>query len=115
MADERLFVDTWAWLVLSNDRDPAFPEVSRIRLAADARGDTWITTDYVLDETITRLFAVTPFSSARRFIRGIFEASREGQLDIEQITRSDSARRFGSVCATRPNLAFRSLTLRVLS
>ena len=24
MAVERLFVDTWAWLVLANDHDPAY-------------------------------------------------------------------------------------------
>ena len=34
MAVERLFVDTWAWLVLANDRDPAFGTVSRIRAGA---------------------------------------------------------------------------------
>jgi predicted nucleic acid-binding protein len=46
----------------------------------------WITTDYILDETTTRLFAGTPFPQARQFVEGIFEASREGLLDIEHVT-----------------------------
>jgi predicted nucleic acid-binding protein len=86
MVAERLFVDTWGWLVLANDRDPAFGSVSQIRSAAAGRLGTWVTTDYVLDETMTRLFAATPFAKARRFTEGIFEASSEGLLDIEQVT-----------------------------
>jgi hypothetical protein len=37
----RLFVDTWAWLVFANDRDPAFERLSTIpktlRLCVSAR------------------------------------------------------------------------------
>src|SRR5215471_3859365 len=86
MADNRLFVDTWGWLVLANSRDPAFGAVSRVRASTLARRDTWVTTDYVLDETITRLFMTTPFSAARRFLGGVFEASRQDLLNIEHIT-----------------------------
>lgn len=86
MAADRLFVDTWAWLVLANARDPAFPSVSIIRAGAAAGKNTWVTSDYVLDETITRLFSAIPSQTARRFLDGIFEASRENVLDIEHIT-----------------------------
>lgn len=86
MAVKRLFVDTWAWLVLANDRDPAFGSVSRLRAGAAGQSGAWVTTDYVLDEAITRLFAGTPFAKAHRFTEGIFDASRHGLLDIEHIT-----------------------------
>jgi predicted nucleic acid-binding protein len=68
MAAERLFVDTWGWLVLANSADPHFACVKRIRESAQGRAGAWVTTDYVLDETMTRLFALAPFALARRFI-----------------------------------------------
>jgi uncharacterized protein len=87
MAADRLFVDTWGWLVLANDRDPSFARVMSLRTHSAGRGRAWVTTDYVLDETITRLFSATPLAQARRFIEGIFEASRLNLLDIEHVTR----------------------------
>ena len=112
MAGERLFVDTWGWLVLANDRDPAFREVSQIRGLAVGPGGTWVTTDYVLDETMTRLFAVTPFSQARRFTEGIFEASRQGLLDIEHVTpeRFSQAWRLRLRYHDKPRISFTDLT-----
>jgi predicted nucleic acid-binding protein len=86
MAAERLFVDTWGWLVLANGHDPYFASVARIRESAQGRAGAWVTTDYVLDETMTRLFAMAPFALARRFMEGIFEASRNGGVDIEHVT-----------------------------
>jgi predicted nucleic acid-binding protein len=85
-ADGRFFVDTWGWLVLSNARDPAFAGITALRRGAGDRQSAWVTTDYVLDETITRLFMTAPFALANRFIEGIFEASRLGTLDIEHVT-----------------------------
>lgn len=112
MATERLFVDTWGWLVLANDRDPAFRSVAGIRAAAlDVRG-AWVTTDYVLDETMTRLFAATPFARAKAFIGGIFEASRQGLLDIEHVTpdRFSAAWRLRVRHRDKPRISFTDLT-----
>jgi len=87
MADSgRWFIDTWAWLVLANDKDPSFAKVHRLRAEAGPRPGAWVTTDYVLDETITRLFARVPFVGARRFCEAIFESSRLGLVDIEHVT-----------------------------
>lgn len=65
-----------------------------MRAAAAGQTGAWVTTDYVLDETITRLFATTHFAAARRFVEGIFEASRRGLLNIEHITRERFTRAF---------------------
>ena len=109
MAVERLFVDTWAWLVLANDRDPAFDSVSRVRASV---AGAWVTTDYVLDETMTRLFALAPFAQARRFMEGIFEASRRGLLDIEHVTpeRFSRAWRLRLRFHDKPRISFTDLT-----
>jgi len=112
MDDKRLFVDTWGWLVLANDRDPAFGRVSRIRASAAGQGEAWVTTDYVLDETLTRLFSATPFAKARRFSEGIFEASQQGLLDIEHVTpeRFNRAWRLRLRYHDKPRISFTDLT-----
>jgi predicted nucleic acid-binding protein len=112
MAVSRLFVDTWGWLVLANDRDPAFSSVSRIRAKAAGAPGAWVTTDYVLDETMTRLFAMAPFAEARRFVEGIFKASREGLLDIEHMTpeRFSEAWRLRLRYKDKPRISFTDLT-----
>ena len=112
MAAERLFVDTWAWLVLANDRDPAFASVSRLRGAAASQASAWVTTDYVLDETMTRLFAGATFALARRFMEGVFEASNQGLLDIEHVTpeRFAQAWRLRLRYRDKPRISFTDLT-----
>ena len=109
---KRLFVDTWGWLVLANDRDPAFGGVSRIRADAAGRLGAWVTTDYVLDETMTRLFQSAPFAEARRFVEGVFEASRQGLLDIEYVTpeRFRDAWRLRLRYRDKPRISFTDLT-----
>jgi predicted nucleic acid-binding protein len=116
MAVERLFVDTWGWLVLANDRDPAFGVVSEIRARAAGQPGAWVTTDYVLDETMTRLFSATPFAPARRFAEGIFEASRQGLLDIEHVTpeRFRGAWRLRVRYRDKPRISFTDLTSLVV-
>jgi predicted nucleic acid-binding protein len=112
MAADRLFVDTWAWLILANDQDPAFASLSRIRADAAGRPGAWVTTDYVLDETMTRLFALAPFAVARRFMEGIFEASRRGLVDIEHVTpeRFAQAWRLRLRYRDKPRISFTDLT-----
>jgi len=112
MAASRLFVDTWGWLVLANDSEPAFGRVSRIRASAAGQGDVWVTTDCVLDETITRLFAARPFAAARRFVEGVFEASRQGSLNIEHVTpeRFSRAWRLRLLYRDKPRISFTDLT-----
>ncbi len=112
MASERLFIDTWGWLVLANARDPAFPGVSNIRARAAGQTRAWITTDYVLNETMTRLFSAAPFVVARRFMEGIFESSGLGLLEIEHVTpdRFSLAWRLRLRYRDKPRISFTDLT-----
>src|SRR5437762_1944479 len=112
MASKRIFVDTWGWLVLANDSDPAFAAVSQLRRESVGVPGAWVTTDYVLDETMTRLFSTAPFAAARGFIEGIFGASRDGLVDIEHVTPE----RFGKAWMLRtrfrdkPRISFTDFT-----
>jgi len=108
----RCFIDTWAWLVLASDRDPAFSAVSPLRADAAGRSGAWVTTDYVLDETLTRLFAVTPYLNARRFAEAIFQASESGRVEIERITpeRFQAAWQLRLRYRDKPRISFTDLT-----
>jgi predicted nucleic acid-binding protein len=112
MESERTFIDTWAWLVLANRRDPAFDSVVRLRAAAEGRAGAWVTTDYVLDETLTRVFALAPFREAQRFAEAIFESSRAGLVAIERITaeRFSHAWRLRLRYQDKPRISFTDLT-----
>ena len=109
---ERFFVDTWAWLVLANDRDPAFAAVSGLRAEAAGRAGAWVTTDYVLDETLTRLFMGAPFAKARRFAEAIFRAAELGLVDIERVTpeRFRGAWELRLRYRDKPRISFTDLT-----
>lgn len=110
-ATEPLFVDTWGWLVLANDRDPAFDAVAELRRQYAENGQ-WVTSDYVLDETITRLFAATPFRQAETFCKAIFETQKAGVLGIEPIhtKRFDEAYRLRLRYRDKPRISFTDLT-----
>lgn len=86
-AELGLFVDTWGWLVLADARDPLHHRVVEERRKRTASGSL-ITTDYVLDETFTRLFSRASFALADRFGQAIFAAESAGLLIIEPIDRA---------------------------
>jgi uncharacterized protein len=109
---EPLFADTWGWLVLANDRDPAFDAVAELRREYAENGGLWVTTDYVLDETITRLFAARPFDQAEAFCKGIFESQKLGILTVETVhsQRFEQAYRLRLRYRDKPRISFTDLT-----
>jgi uncharacterized protein len=111
-AIESLFVDTWGWLVLANDRDPAFQAVVELRRKYAESGGLWVTTDYVLDETVTRLFAAAPFTRAQAFCDGLFDSQKAGTVVVEPIhgQRFQDAYRLRLRFRDKPRVSFTDLT-----
>ena len=72
----------------------------------------WVTTDYVLDETITRLFAGTPFVKAQELRNAIFDSSKIGLLVVEPITPERFQRAYKTRLRYRgkPRVSFTDLT-----
>ena len=107
----RLFVDTWGWLSLADARDPAHRRVVQVRRSHAGRGSL-VTTDYILDETITRLFSRSPFSQAQAFCEAIFEARALGMLTLEVITpdRFERAWKLRKRFQDKPSISFTDLT-----
>jgi predicted nucleic acid-binding protein len=108
----RLFVDTWGWLVLEDSKDPAHPAVQSLRVQSVESGTMWVTTDFVLDETITRLFSRRPFAEARRYCDGIFRSIDTGVLALERVTpeRFASAYRLRLRYSEKLRISFTDLT-----
>jgi len=108
----RLFIDTWGWLTLEDASEPLHEVVDGIRREhAHGRG-LWVTTDYVLDETITRLYARRPAAEAETFVRHLFEARRAGMLIVEPITaeRFEKAWQLRLRYRDKPRISFTDLT-----
>jgi uncharacterized protein len=107
-----VFVDTWGWLTLADPREPAHAAVVALRQQHAAQRIPWITTDYILDETLTRVFQRVPFARARHFADGIFSAHKAGVLGLEFITpeRFASAYQLRLKFEDKPSVSFTDLT-----
>ena len=110
-AELRLFIDTWGWLVLADAKDPHHTRAVSERRERSAAGPLF-TTDYVLDETFTRLFSRCDFALARKFTDAVLEAEPAGLLKIERITpsRFDAAYSMRIRYRDKPDISFTDLT-----
>lgn len=81
-----LFIDTWGWIALADVDDPDHVTVFSLRRQYTDRHRVWITTDFVLDELITRLHARRYGAEAEQFCAGIFKEEKLGLLTVERIT-----------------------------
>jgi predicted nucleic acid-binding protein len=107
----RLFIDTWGWLALADAKDPAHQRAVEIRRSHTAPGSL-VTSDYVLDETITRLFARAPFASAQLYCERILQARESGMIALEYVTpeRFERAWKLRVRYRDKPKLSFTDLT-----
>jgi predicted nucleic acid-binding protein len=114
--DRYVFVDTWAWLALSNRKDIHHEIAKREYEEIKMTGYRMVTSDYVLDEMITALFRNVAFSSAAQFVDSLFVAIKVNQIKLERITES----RFKAAWSLRkkyedkPDISFTDLTSFVL-
>jgi predicted nucleic acid-binding protein len=106
-----LFVDTWGWIVLADARDSRHDEVVALRRRHTESG-ILVTTDYVLDETFTRLFGGSPFAEAERFCSAVLRARDTGMVRVETITAERFARayRLRLRYKGKPRISFTDLT-----
>jgi predicted nucleic acid-binding protein len=106
-----LFVDTWGWIVLADARDPRHDEVVALRRRHTESG-ILVTTDYVLDETFTRLYGGSPFAEAERFCAAVLRARDTGIVRVEPITTERFARAYRLRVRYRdkPRISFTDLT-----
>jgi len=83
-----VFVDTWAWLALSNRKDAHHKTATKEYKEITAAGYRLVTSDYVLDEVITALSRSVAFGSAVQFSESLFAAIKDNQIKLEWITEA---------------------------
>ncbi len=77
-----IFVDTGAWIALTDASDQYHNEARRIYAELKKSRPRFLTTDYVMDETITRLRYDADHPTALRCIDLFFKAEASGALRI---------------------------------
>ena len=104
----KLFIDTWGWLVLEDSRDPQHQAASRLYAETAKASGNILTTNFVLDETFSRLFRRRPFEEALRFAKGLLESPF---IRIEEITPARFRRAFDLRLTFRdkPGISFTDL------
>ena len=108
----KLFIDTWAWIALVDERDPSHDAVTDLGRRYGTRRGLWVTTDYVLNEFITRVFSRQHFDRGQLFCERLFQSEEEGLLSIERITpdRFDRAWQLRLRFRDKPRISFTDLT-----
>lgn len=81
-----IFVDTWAWIALADRRDAHHGSASAQHHQLQRKKRRYVTTDYVLSETITYLYDGLPAAQARMFIQAIFAATDSGIYQLVHVS-----------------------------
>ena len=81
-----VWMDTWGWVALG-DRGEKYHKDITVLYEQAITGQI-LTSDYILDETITLLFRRLPFDTARKFTWALLKAVQEGYVQLRQVTSS---------------------------
>lgn len=109
----RLFVDTWGWLVLEDREDPRHSAAAQSYKERSKTGGRIITSNFVLDETMTLLFQRRPFEEAWKFSNTLL---RSPSITVESVSEA----RFHETLAWRrrfsdkPDISFTDLSSMVI-
>ena len=111
-----IFVDTWAWLALAHKRDPYHAAAVQAHHALLREKRLYVTTDYVLSETMAPLFGVLNFAKAEQFMLKVFQAVRTGAYQLELITsaRFERAWQLRRRYHDKPDISFVDFTSMVV-
>ena len=82
-----IFVDSGAWIALTNQRDQNHTDAVTIYADLRRQRARFLTTDYVLDETITRLRYDVSHSVAVQFLDFIERAEKIDGLTVTEIDK----------------------------
>lgn len=112
----KLFMDTWGWLTLRDEREHRHEEIKDLYLGLCDRKCLFYSSDYVLDETFTILFRRLSFKEAKRSLDVIDLAIKEGYLRLERITaeRFEKAKSLRIKFQDKPRISFTDLTSMVV-
>jgi predicted nucleic acid-binding protein len=111
-----LFIDTWGWLTLTDEREHRHDAVRALYATARREKVELVTTDYVLDETATLFFKRLLFAQAETAFTLLLRSAERGALTLERIAPA----RFEAACQLRlryddkPRISFTDFTSMVV-
>jgi len=117
MENERnIFIDTWGWIVIHNQREEKHREVKSFYRNFRLRGGMVYTTDYVLDETLTLLFRRLPSYLAAEAITFLDSAISQGYLNLLWTSpeRFEAAKQLRLQFRDKPMISFTDFTSMVV-
>ena len=105
-----IFVDIWAWIALASRRDQHHAAASFYRRARAIR--RFVTSTFVLDETITELYRTIGSARAETFVSAIFASLATGSYQLIDVTieRLNAAWDLRRRYADKPDISFTDLT-----
>ena len=111
-----IFVDTWAWLALAHKRDPYHAAAAGQHQTLQQQKRRYVTTDYVLAETMAPLFGVLNFAKAEQFMLNVLQSIRTGRYLLEHITpvRFERAWQMRRRYHDKPHISFVDFTSMVV-
>jgi len=111
-----LFIDSWGWIVLANRGESSFSAVRDVYQHETSSSCRMITSDYVLDEVITFLFAKSAPSQAGQYLKQILLSIEVGRIQLEKIgsDRFDKAWKMRLKYQNRPRISFTDFTSCVI-
>src|SRR5262245_13356488 len=81
-----IFIDTWAWIALADRSDQHHIAAKAQHKKLQRHHRRYVTTDFVLGETITYLFDALSFSQARAFIQSLLNAVEAGTMRLDYLS-----------------------------
>jgi uncharacterized protein len=105
----KLFVDTWGWLALADRSDAKHRAAAECYAQQSRQAGRILTSDFVLDELWTLLFARRPFDEAAKFANALLASPF---VAVEWVTRErfNAAMQLRLKFSDKPKLSFTDLT-----
>jgi uncharacterized protein len=107
------FYDTWGFVALANRGDPGHPVAAAVDRRLEQLGYAAVTSDYVLDETLTLLCAAAGGLVAVKFLDDLIARINGGDLQLVEVSsarREHAFRLFRKHCASERQFSFTDAT-----
>lgn len=111
-----VFIDTWAWIALALKRDQHHESAKQQHRQFVDEGKHYLTTDFILGETITQLYRLMPGNQAEKFITTVLAACDSNTYTLIHVSPAQfqSAWLLRKRFQDKPTISFVDLTSMVV-
>jgi predicted nucleic acid-binding protein len=81
-----IFIDAWAWVALADKSDPYHRKAKALHKRLSRGRWKYVTTDYILGETITYLYDALGADRGQGFVTTILNAVDDGSYDLVHVS-----------------------------